>query len=147
MCIGKIWEENKNSRFRGYVFIWCARNVYYWFDHNSNRGNIEIYNSGSYSNGRNINFSSSNIANSLTIKNTLSLLGNSNDSYNATTTDIINNGWQNGIVTNANDFVSLNIDLKISADDSSALTFAIKQMSLLLRLSLLNIPFLEFIYN
>lgn len=89
----------------------AAGNVYDGFDHNSNRGDVEIYNCGSYSNGRNINFSNSNIANSLTIKNTLSLSGGSNDSYNATTTDITNNGWQNGIVTNANDFTSLDINL------------------------------------
>lgn len=90
-------------------------NVFDGFDHNSNRGNIEIYNSGAYNNGRNISFSNSNIANSLVIKNTVSFAGADNDSFNATTTDITNNGWQNGITTDANDYVSLNIDLLISS--------------------------------
>lgn len=89
-------------------------NVFDGFDHNSNRGNIEIYNSGAYSNGRNISFSSSNIANSLVIKNTVSFDGGSNDSYNATTTDITNNSWQNGITADSNDYVSLNIELLLS---------------------------------
>ncbi len=93
----------------------AAGNIYDGFDHNSNRGNVEIYNCASYKNGRNINFSSSNIANSLTIKNTASLEGLSSDSYNASTKDITNNGWQNGITTAASDFVSLDINLLSSA--------------------------------
>ncbi len=81
------------------------------FDHNSNRGDIELYNCGAYSNGKNISFSSSNIANSLTIKNTISLSGSNGDSYSATTTNITNNSWQNGLIANAADFVSLDINL------------------------------------
>lgn len=87
----------------------AAGNVYDGFDHNSNRGDIEIYNCSAYSNGRNISFGSSNIANSLTIKNTVSLSGVNNDSYNATTKDITHNSWQNGLVANAADFESLDI--------------------------------------
>ncbi|WP_370476327.1 right-handed parallel beta-helix repeat-containing protein [Tamlana flava] len=87
----------------------AAGNVFDGFDHNSNRGNVEIYNCSAYSNGRNISFSSTNIASSLTIKNSVSLSGGSNDSYNATATDITNNGWQNGLVTNSADFESLDI--------------------------------------
>ncbi len=90
-------------------------NVVDGFDHNSNRGNVEIYNSGAYNNGRNINFGSSNIANALTIKNTVSFSGDNNDSYNATNVDITNNGWQNGILTNTSDYISLDIDLLTSA--------------------------------
>ena len=89
----------------------AAGNVFDGFDHNSNRGNVELYNCGAYSNGKNISFSSTNIANSLTIKNTISLLGNSSDSYAAITTNITNNSWQNGLVSNAADFVSLDINL------------------------------------
>jgi hypothetical protein len=89
----------------------AAGNVFDGFDHNSNRGNIELYNCGAYSNGKNISFSSTNIANSLTIKNTISLLGNSSDTYSATTTNITNNSWQNGLIANATDFVSLDINL------------------------------------
>lgn len=88
-----------------------AGNVFDGFDHNSNRGNIELFNCGAYSNGKNISFSSSNIANSLTIKNTISLLGNSSDGYSASTTNITNNSWQNGLIANAADFVSLDINL------------------------------------
>ena len=90
-------------------------NVYDGFDHNSNRGNVELYNCGSYNNGRNINFSNSNIANSLIIKNTVSLSSQNNNSLSATTTDITNNSWQNSIVANESDFISLNIDLLLSS--------------------------------
>ena len=93
----------------------AAGNLYDGFDHNSNRGNIEIYNCSAYMNGRNISFSSTNIANSLLIKNTVSISSGSNDSFNATNTDITNNSWQNGIVANASDYVSLNMDL-LTAD-------------------------------
>ena len=93
-------------------------NVVDGFDHNSNRGNVEIYNSGAYNNGRNINFGSSNIANALTIKNTVSFSGDNNDSYNAINIDITNNGWQNGILTNTSDYVSLDIDLLTSSRQS-----------------------------
>ena len=89
----------------------AAGNVFDGFDHNSNRGNVELYNCGAYSNGKNISFSSSNIANSLTIKNTISLLGNSSDGYAATTINITNNSWQNGLIANGSDFVSLDINL------------------------------------
>ena len=93
----------------------AAGNIYDGFDHNSNRGDIELYNCGAYSNGRNISFGSTNISNSLLIKNTVSISSGSNDSFNATTTDITNNSWQNGIVANSADFVSLDIDLLASA--------------------------------
>lgn len=90
----------------------AAGNVFDGFDHNSNRGDVTLYNCSAYSNGRNINFSSTNIANSLTIKNTISISGVSGgDSYNATTTNITNNSWQNGLVANASDFVSLDMAL------------------------------------
>ena len=87
----------------------AAGNVYDGFDHNSNRGDIEIYNCSAYSNGRNISFGSGNIANSLTIKNSVSVSSGSNDSFNATNSDITNNSWQNGLVANAADFESLDI--------------------------------------
>ncbi|WP_067149808.1 right-handed parallel beta-helix repeat-containing protein [Pseudotamlana agarivorans] len=94
------------------VFKNCiaAGNIVDGFDHNSNRGTITMYNCGAYQNGRNINFSSSNIAEKLEIKNTISYDGNSNDSFRATTLIIENNSWQNGLTTNANDFESLDIN-------------------------------------
>jgi len=91
-----------------------AGNGFDGFDHNSNRGDVVLYNCSAYANGRNIGFSTTNIANSLTIKNTASLSGGSSDSFTGTTTDITNNSWQNGIVINADDFVSLDIDLMSS---------------------------------
>ncbi|APZ45418.1 hypothetical protein BW723_03470 [Polaribacter reichenbachii] len=95
----------------------AAGNIYDGFDHNSNKGAIEIYNCSSFKNGRNINFGSSNIASSLTIKNTLSFNGDNSDSYKATTTDITNNGWLNGLITNTDDFVSIDITLLSSSRD------------------------------
>ena len=95
----------------------AAGNIYDGFDHNSNRGDVEIYNCVSYKNGRNINFSNTNIANSLTIKNTASFSGDSSDSYRGTTLDVTNNGWQNGITTNTDDFISVDITLLSSNRD------------------------------
>jgi hypothetical protein len=95
-----------------------AGNVYDGFDHNSNRGNIEIYNCSAFSNGRNISFSNTNIANSLILKNTASLGGSNNDSFAASTTDITNNSWQNDITIDTSDFVSLNMDLLSSPRNS-----------------------------
>jgi hypothetical protein len=96
----------------------AAGNLADGFDHNSNRGNIELYNcsaygngSSSYSSSKNIGFSTSNIANSLIIKNTISLSGWTSDGLSATITDITNNSWQNGLIANSSDFVSLNMDL------------------------------------
>jgi hypothetical protein len=95
-----------------------AGNVNDGFDHNSNRGAIEIYNASSFSNGRNYSFSSTNIASSLKVKNALSLNSGSTDSFNATNQDISNNGWQNGLVTNANDFMSIDMNLLTTARNS-----------------------------
>ncbi|HMR16181.1 MAG TPA: T9SS type A sorting domain-containing protein [Mariniflexile sp.] len=93
----------------------AAGNGFDGFDHNSNRGDVTLYNCSAYGNGRNINFGSTNIANSLTIKNTVSFGGVSGgDSYSATTTNITNNSWQNGLVANAADFVSLDLNLLTS---------------------------------
>lgn len=92
----------------------AAGNIYDGFDHNSNRGTVTMYNCGAYQNGRNINFSSSNIAEKLEIKNTVSYEGVSNDSYRGTTLILENNGWQNGLTTNTNDFESLDISLLLA---------------------------------
>ncbi|MCK7589084.1 Ig-like domain-containing protein [Subsaxibacter sp. CAU 1640] len=97
-----------NANYKNCV---AAGNVYDGFDHNSNRGTIEIYNGSAFDNGRNYSFSSTNIAMALTIKNSVSLNSGSTNSFNATTTDITNNGWQNGLTTTAEDFASLDINL------------------------------------
>ncbi|MGY5355881.1 right-handed parallel beta-helix repeat-containing protein [Wenyingzhuangia sp. IMCC45467] len=75
------------------------------FDHNSNRGTVTIYNCSAYDNGRNYNFSNTNPLEKLTIKNS-NYLG-SYGSTNATTTDITNNSWQNGITTTEEDYESI----------------------------------------
>jgi hypothetical protein len=93
----------------------AAGNVVDGFDHNSNRGDVEIYNSAAYQNGRNINFSSTNRINLLLIKNTISFApNNGNDSFSATSTDINFNGWQAGLVTSVDDFVSVDLELLAS---------------------------------
>ena len=91
----------------------AAGNVADGFDHNSNRGNVEIYNCAAYSNGNNYNFSSSNPLAKLTIKNS-SAIG-AYGSLKANILDVTNNGWQNGIVTDTSDFESIDISLLIQA--------------------------------
>ena len=85
----------------------AAGNVYDGFDHNGNRGSVTILNSTAHGNGRNINFSSSNPAASLTVKNTVSLDGGNSDSFRADRTDISSNSWQNGRQASRSDFVSI----------------------------------------
>ncbi|MBN2576486.1 MAG: DUF4990 domain-containing protein, partial [Deltaproteobacteria bacterium] len=80
-------------------------NVNDGFDHNSNRGSVTVLNCAARDNGSNINFGTSNIAASLTIKNTISL--GTNGGLNATRTDITNNSWQNGLSATSADFASV----------------------------------------
>ena len=105
-------SDNKDLKHNA-VYKNCisAGNTHDGFDHNSNRGDVTMYNCSAYGNGRNISFGTGNIANSLTIKNTASLTGGSSDSFEATTTDITNNSWQNNISITSDDFVSLDMDL------------------------------------
>lgn len=99
-------SDGKDLRHNA-VYEQCiaAGNVNDGFDHNSNRGNVTILSSAAHENGANINFGSTNIAASLTIKNTISIgtLG----TQLATMTDISNNSWQDGRSATASDFVSL----------------------------------------
>ena len=99
-----------------YVRCISAGNVHDGFDHNSNRGNVTIRNCAAHNNGNNINFSTTNIAASLTIKNTISL--GANGTLNATTTDVTNNSWQNGLSATNADFASVDITLLKSARKS-----------------------------
>lgn len=80
-------------------------NVADGFDHNSNRGEVTIYNASAYDNGRNYSFSNTNPLAKLTIKNS-NVLGDFG-STNATTTDVTNNSWQNGLTATAADFISI----------------------------------------
>ena len=80
-------------------------NVADGFDHNSNRGEVTIYNCSAYLNGKNYSFSTTNPLAKLTIKNcnTLGAYG----STSATVVDITNNSWQNGIIVSEKDFKSI----------------------------------------
>jgi hypothetical protein len=92
-----------------YIQCIAAGNVHDGFDHNSNRGSVTIRNCAAHNNGSNINFSSVNIAASLTIKNTISL--GTNGELNATSKDITNNSWQNGLSATNADFASVDTTL------------------------------------
>lgn len=88
-------------------------NVYDGFDHNSNRGNVTIYNCSAYDNGKNYSFSNTNPLEKLTIKNS-SVLGTLG-SVSASNIDITNNSWQNGIIVTSEDFISIDYTELISA--------------------------------
>lgn len=73
------------------------------FDHNSNRGDVTLYNCAATGNATNMGFSSTNPLNKLTIKN--SVVVGSTGSLNATTKDISNNSWDSGVSATATDYV------------------------------------------
>ncbi|WP_442846389.1 right-handed parallel beta-helix repeat-containing protein [Leeuwenhoekiella sp. H156] len=102
-------DDKKLKHNAVYTNCVAAGNVFDGFDHNSNRGSITIYNCSAYQNGTNINFSSTNIAESLTVKNA-AVLGDFGK-LNATSTDISNNSWMNGLTASAADFESIDIEL------------------------------------
>lgn len=115
-----------NATYTGCI---AAGNVADGFDHNSNRGSVTILNSAAHGNGSNINFSSTNIAASLKIKNTASIgtLG----SQNATSTDITNNSWQNGHAATSADYVSIDTSQLKSARKSDGSLPSISYFQLL----------------
>ncbi|HSD06596.1 Ig-like domain-containing protein [Flavobacterium sp.] len=96
-----------------YTYCIAAGNVADGFDHNSNRGEVTIYNCSAYSNGKNYSFSSTNPLAKLTIKNsnTLGAYG----AILATTVDATNNSWQNGIVVSEKDFKSIDYSELLAA--------------------------------
>ena len=76
------------------------------FDHNSNRGDVTLYNCSAYDNGKkNYYFGSTNPVGTLIIKNS-DVLGDAG-SFNADVTDISNNSWSEGIETTPDDFESI----------------------------------------
>lgn len=99
-----------------YINAIAAGNRVDGFDHNSNRGTVTIYNSIAHNNGSNINFSSTNPAAKLTIKNTISY--GTNGSLNATSTDITNNSWQDSHSATSADFSAVSIDELLGARQS-----------------------------
>ena len=80
-------------------------NVAHGFDHNSNRGEVAIYNCSVYNNGVNYSFGSTNPAGKLIIKNSnaLGVYG----STLATVVDVTNNSWQDGLSVAASDFKNI----------------------------------------
>lgn len=91
----------------------AAGNTADGFDHNSNRGSVTLLNCAAHDNASNINFSTSNIAAALTIKNTSSV--GSLGGLSATRTDITNNSWQNGLSATNADYESIDTALLKSA--------------------------------
>lgn len=83
----------------------AAGNAAKGFDHNSNRGEVTIYNCSAYANAVNYSFGTTNPLGKLTIKNS-NTLGSFGVTY-ATVVDATNNSWQNGIVVTAADFKSI----------------------------------------
>ncbi len=77
------------------------------FDHNSNRGNVTLYNCAATSNGTNISFGSTNPVNLLTIKNTV-VVGTTPTNLNATTKNISHNSWDSGVTANSADYENFN---------------------------------------
>ena len=76
------------------------------FDHNSNRGDVTLYNCSAYDNGKkNYSFGSTNPVGKLTIKNS-DVLGDVG-SLDADAVDITNNSWMEGFNTTPDDFESL----------------------------------------
>lgn len=83
-------------------------NVYDGFDHNSNRGVVEIYNSVAYNNGTNYHFTNTNPLAELVIKNSLAL--GEKGKTDAAQTDISHNSWQLDVQVTGEDFQSLDVD-------------------------------------
>ena len=99
-------SDNKDLKHNAvYTNCIAVGNASDGFDHNSNRGEVTIFSSSAYDNGRNYSFSNTNPLDKLTIKNS-NVLGDVG-SLNATSLDVTNNSWMDGIVTTYEDFVSI----------------------------------------
>jgi hypothetical protein len=89
-------------------------NISKGFDHNSNRGEVTLFNCAATGNANNMGFSNTNPLSKLTIKNSL-VLG-STGSVNATVLDVTNNSWNSSpaVSVSSADFVSVDVaDLKL----------------------------------
>jgi hypothetical protein len=99
-------SDNKDLKHNAiYVRSIAVGNRYDGFDHNSNRGEVTLYNCSAYDNGTNYGFGSTNPLEKLTIKNS-NVLGPVG-SINATTLDVTNNSWMEGVESSVDDFVSI----------------------------------------
>jgi len=101
--------DDKNLKHNAsYIRCLAVGNIYDGFDHNSNRGKVEIYNCSAYMNGRDYAFSNTNPLEELIIKNSISLDGT--NSFNATTTDLFNNTWNDDFSVSEADFENLMVE-------------------------------------
>ncbi|HMC01662.1 MAG TPA: Ig-like domain-containing protein [Flavobacteriaceae bacterium] len=99
-------SDNKDLKHNSiYTNCIAVGNGFDGFDHNSNRGDVTIYNCSAYDNGKNYSFSTTNPLNQLIIKNSNTF--GSFGTTNADNTDITNNSWQDGIIADENDFESI----------------------------------------
>lgn len=106
-------SDDKTLKHNGtYINCISASNLVKGFDHNSNRGNIIMYNCASHGNGTNMGFGSTNPVGSLTMKNCA--VPGTVGSLNGTVTDITNNSWQDGLVCNDLDYNSVDMTQLIS---------------------------------
>ncbi|MBZ9730106.1 right-handed parallel beta-helix repeat-containing protein [Salegentibacter sp. JZCK2] len=102
-------SDNKDLKHDAiYLNCLAVGNASDGFDHNSNRGNVTLYNCSAYDNGRNYAFGNTNPLEKLTIKNS-NVLGEVG-SINATTLDVTNNSWMDGIETTFEDFESIDYE-------------------------------------
>lgn len=102
-------SDDKNLKHNAsYIRCLAVGNIYDGFDHNNNRGKVEIYNCSAYMNGRNYAFSNTNPLEELIIKNSISLDGT--NSFNATTTDLANNSWMDDFSVSEADFENLMVE-------------------------------------
>jgi hypothetical protein len=99
-------SDNKDLKHNA-IYMQCISvgNGFDGFDHNSNRGEVTLYNCSAYDNGRNYSFGSTNPLDKLTIKNS-NVLGDVG-SVDATTLDVSNNSWMEGFETSVDDFESI----------------------------------------
>lgn len=91
-----------------YTNCLAVGNLYDGFDHNSNRGEVTLYNCSAFDNGTNYNFSSTNPLSKLVIKNSL-VLGEKGKT-DATETDIAYNSWQLEVEVSEADFQSMDVE-------------------------------------
>ena len=101
-------DDKDLSHNASYIRCLAVGNIYDGFDHNSNRGKVEIYNCSAYMNGRDYAFSNTNPLEELIIKNSISLDGT--NSFNATTTDLANNTWNDDFSVSEADFENLMVE-------------------------------------
>lgn len=101
-------DDKDLSHDATYTRCIAVGNTHDGFDHNSNRGVVEMYHCSAYDNGRNVSFSNSRPLASLTIKNS-AVMGDYGTTL-ATATDVTNNSWQDGITVTEADFQSLDVD-------------------------------------